>query len=266
MSEKLAILACGGALPLQIADAYPDAKCFSLKGIPHRLGDRAEEHQIEKMGALFAAMKAAEIERFVLAGGLVRPTLTPADMDAETLKIAPRLMAALQQGDDHLLRQVIEIFEEQGVEVVGAHELLPELSAEDGLHVGVSVTEADQQDADRGFDVLNALSPLDVGQGCVVATGQCIGIETLQGTDALLKFVADTRPPSVQRGVLVKAAKRGQDLRVDMPAIGPGTVDSVAKAGLSGIVIEAKRVMVLERNATLAAIEKAGLFLIARAM
>jgi len=264
MAADLAVLACGGALPVQILEAHPDAVGFSLKGVPHLLGDAAEEHQIEKMGALFAAIKAAGCTRFVLAGGLARPALNPAEMDAETLRIAPRLMAALQQGDDQLLRQVIEIFEEQNLKVVGAYELLPALTAAEGFQVGAGPGTQDMQDAIRGFDILDALSPLDVGQGCAVSGGQCIGIETLQGTDALLRFVAETRPGSTTGGVFVKAAKRGQDLRVDMPAIGPDTVSAVVRAGLSGIVIEANRVMILEREATLAAVEQAGLFLAAR--
>jgi DUF1009 family protein len=184
-------------------------------------------------------------------------------MDAATMALAPRLMAAMQQGDDYLLRKVIEIFEDQGFEVVGAHEVLHDLTARTGMSLGAP-DDRQRQDAVRGFDILGALSPLDVGQGCVVAAGQCIGIETLQGTDAMLHFVGETKPGS--KGVFVKAAKRGQDLRVDMPAIGPATVAAVAAAGLAGIAVEAERVMILDRETTLGEIESAGLFLFAQDM
>ena len=122
------------------------------------------------------------------------------------------------------------------------------------------------RDTERAFDILSALSPVDVGQGCAVAGGLCLGIETLQGTDATLRFVGET-PEALrhgQRGVYVKAAKRGQDLRVDMPAVGPATIDAVAAAGLAGLVIEAGRVMVLERAETLAKAEALGVFLSVR--
>jgi DUF1009 family protein len=267
MGSDLAILACGGALPVQISEAYPNAKCLSLKGIPHFLGDRTEEHQIEKLGGLFDAMKEARISRVVFAGGLTRPELSPDEMDPVTRSLAPRLMAAMQGGDDYALGQVIEIFEEQGFAVVGAHELLPELTAEDGLQIGTVPSETDLRDAARGWDILNALSPLDVGQGCVMAGGQCLGIETVQGTDFLLKSVTVT-PEAVRGtgGVYIKAAKRGQDLRVDMPAIGPKTVAAVAAAGLSGMVIETGRVMIVDRKNALEAVEKAGIFLTSRVM
>lgn len=266
MAQRLAILACSGALPAQIADAHPDAVQIAFAGIPHGLGPRAREHRLEKMGALFDTLRTEGVTQVVLAGSLARPALDTAALDAATMALAPRLMQALQGGDDGLLRFVIGIFEEQGFAVVGAHELLPGLTAAADLEIGTAPSEADLSDAARARDILRALSPLDVGQGCVVAGGQCLGIETLQGTDALLRFVAATpgalRPAA--RGVYVKAAKRGQDLRVDMPAIGPQTVAGAAAAGLAGLVVEPGRVMILEREATFRAVADAGLFLIAR--
>ena len=119
-----------------------------------------------------------------------------------------------------------------------------------------------------GFAILGALAPVDVGQGCVVAGGLCLGIETLQGTDALLRFVAAT-PEALRgdrRGVLVKRPKDGQDLRVDMPAIGPATVQAAAEAGLEGIAIEAGRVLLIDRPALVEACEATGLFLLAEAV
>ena len=118
------------------------------------------------------------------------------------------------------------------------------------------------------MDILLALSPLDVGQGTVVAGGLCLGIETLQGTDALLRFVGET-PGHLRRGsggVLVKAPKRGQDLRVDMPVVGPDTVRNAAAAGLEGIFASAGKVLIVEQDATRAALAETGLFLAGRVL
>lgn len=268
MSGRLAILACSGNLPVQLAKAYPDAVRFSLKGVPHELGDSTQEYSIEKLGRIFASLRKQGVDRIVFAGGLTRPALNPIKFDATTLKLIPRIMRTMRGGDDGMLRQIIEILDEQGFSIVGAHELLPELTANEDLQVGTVPTEDDLQDATRAWDILHALSPLDIGQGCVVAGGQCLGIETVQGTDALLRFVGNT-PSNLRRGpkgVFVKAAKRGQDLRVDMPAIGPDTIAAVAEAKLAGLVIETGRVMILERDITLDAVEKAGLFLTSRVL
>lgn len=268
MTGKLAILACDGALPVQLAAAYPDALVITLRGIPHQVPRDVSEFPIEKLGSVFDALREASVDRLVFAGSLARPAMDPGAFDPLMMSVAPRLLAAMQQGDDALLRQVIAIFEEQGVSVVGAHELLPDLTAAPDLMIGPAPGPQDMSDIDRGWEILAALSPLDVGQGCAVAGGQCLGVETVQGTDAVLRYVAQT-PDALRRGhkgVYVKAAKTDQDLRIDMPAIGPGTIAAVAEAGLAGLCIEAGRVMILERDKTLAAVKDAGLFLMSRGL
>ncbi|SMP23783.1 LpxI family protein [Shimia sagamensis] len=263
--SRLAILCGGGTLPVTLATAHPDAMCVVFEGVSHDMPGDVFSHRFEKMGGLFEALKDGGVTRLVMAGGLGRPPLNPAEFDAGMMAIAPRLMPALQGGDDAILRLIIAVFEEQGFEVVGAHELLDGLTAEEGLLAGPEPSKQAMQDASRAADILLALSPLDVGQGAVVAAGLALGIETLQGTDAMLRFVSET-PDHLRRGkgVFLKAPKRGQDLRVDMPAIGPDTVRAAAKAGVEGVVVAAGRVVVLGRSQTLAALEDTGLFLLSR--
>lgn len=262
MGGDLVLLACGGALPVLIAEAYPDARIVTLHGIPSELTAGSERFRLERIGDLFESIRNSGATRMVFAGALSRPPLDPSEFDATMTSLAPRLTEAMQKGDDALLRTVIAVFEEQGIEVVGAHDLLPSLVAEDGLAAGVVPGERDLKDADRAIEILHCISALDIGQGCVVAGGQCLGIETVQGTDALLSFVAASGDwhRNGARGVYVKAAKTGQDLRIDMPAVGPGTIEGVAKARLAGLVVEAGRVLILDRERTLALAERKGLF------
>ncbi|MFY0619494.1 LpxI family protein [Shimia sp.] len=263
--SRLAILCGGGGLPVALHAAAPEAYPVVFEGVTHSMPGGVATHRFEKMGALFAALKAEGVTQVVMAGGLGRPALDPTEFDAGMMAIAPRLLPALKGGDDAVLRLIIAIFEEQGFEVVGAHEIMPELCAEEGLIAGPTPSEEALSDASRAADILLALAPVDVGQGAVVAAGLCLGIETLQGTDALLGFVSQT-PDKLRRakGVFLKAPKRGQDLRVDMPAVGPDTVLSAAKAGVEGIVVAAGRVVIVERSQTLAALEDTGLFLLGR--
>ena len=225
------------------------------------------EAEFERLGALFDALRADSVTDVVLAGGLSRPALDPSRLDEKTRLLAPRLMSAMGGGDDGLLRVAIGAFEEEGFAVRGAHELLPALTAAPGLLAGPEPDEADLADAKRAREILNALGPVDVGQGAVVAGGICLGIETIQGTDALLKFVAETSPERrpAAKGVLAKAPKPGQDLRVDMPAIGPATVERAAEAGLAGIAFAAERTLLIGREELRAAAETARLFLYAEA-
>lgn len=265
MSKTLAILAGYGALPQTLAAANPDALFVSFKGVAVEVPNQPHfAASFNTFGALFDALRDAGITTVTFAGAMTRPALNPAAFDAQTMALAPRLMAAMAGGDDGLLREIIAVFEGEGFQVKGAHQVLPDLVAKAGLLAGNDPASTESSDAKRGMEILNALSAVDVGQGVVVAAGLCLGVETLQGTDAMLKFVANTSEELRRgRGVFVKSAKTGQDLRIDMPAIGPDTVASVAAAGLAGIVVSAGSVMILERAKTLDAIAAAGLFLLA---
>lgn len=257
----LAILAGSGALPVALAAQHPEALVITFEGVAAEVVGCV--HRFECLGAVFDHLAAEGVSRVVMAGAMARPPLDPAAFDDTMRALAPRLLAAMQAGDDGLLRFVISLFEERGLSVVGAHELLPALTAAPGWHIGPeTVSEEDVAQANR---ILAALGPLDLGQGVVVAGGLCLGIETLQGTDALLRFVGET-PANLRRapGVLVKRPKPGQDLRVDMPAIGPETLRRAAEAGLAGVVISPGAVLVLDRAALEAEALRLGLFVSAR--
>ncbi|WP_136635360.1 LpxI family protein [Pseudooceanicola onchidii] len=263
---RLGIIAGGGGLPVALAAADPGAQCVGFEGIATDLpSDRLQMHRFERLGALFDALRGAGVTRVVMAGAMSRPAFDPAALDPVTTALLPRLTAAMQQGDDQLLRFVITLFEDQGFEVVGAADLLPDLTAAPGLLAGPEPGASARGDVAQARAILDALSPLDVGQGCVVAGGLCLGVETLQGTDALLRFVGNT-PAALRgdrRGVLVKRPKAGQDLRVDMPAIGPDTIRAAVDAGLEGIAIAARATVLIDRPSLLSACAEHGLFLLA---
>ncbi|MGR3455976.1 LpxI family protein [Pseudooceanicola sp.] len=268
MAGRLGLLAFRGGLPAAVLHANPGAYVVTFEGVEAEVpSSSGAPARFEKMGAVIKALKGAGVDRLVMAGGLARPPLDAKKLDLTTMAFAPKLMKALKTGDDGLLRAVIGFFEGHGLRVVGAHEVVPGLTAEPGLLAGPSPDKDALADAAKATEILTALAPLDLGQGAVVAGGLCLGIEALQGTDAMLAAVAATEPAKRPRarGVLVKLPKVGQDLRVDMPAIGPGTVQAAARAGLGGIVIAAGQVLLIEREALLATAEREGLFLLARA-
>jgi DUF1009 family protein len=122
-------------------------------------------------------------------------------------------------------------------------------------------------DIARALEVARAIGALNVGQGAVCCDGLVLAVEAQEGTDAMLRRVAElpetvrgtvTRP----RGVLAKACKPGQDVRVDMPTIGVATVQRCARAGLAGIVGEAGALLVLEREAVAALADELGMFVV----
>jgi DUF1009 family protein len=271
---KLAIIAGRDALPRLIAEhrraaglpylvisfadeAAPRQPAGWIDGHPH------EVHQFEKAGRLLAALRAAGCGHVVFAGAMDRPKLKPWRADGKTVALMGKVMALLARGDDGLLSGLAGIFEEEGFSVVGAAECLGGLTMGEGVLGRHHPGQEDRADAARGAAILTALGPLDVGQAVVVAGGVCLGVEAIEGTDALLARVGAL--PKARRGsaggVLVKLAKPGQDRRFDLPSIGPRTVEGAARAGLCGIVVEADGANILERGETMRAADEAGLFL-----
>lgn len=270
--DGLAIVAGRGVLPRLIAE-----DC-ARRGLPYRVVvftgvdlDWAQAHPrlaaaFEKPGRLFSDLRAAGCGRVTFAGGISRPSVNPLRFDGKMLRLAPKLLAGMKAGDDATLRMVAEVFEAEGLRLVAAQEVLADLLAPAGVMGRVAPGRSDRRDAGRAARIVRKLGAADVGQGAVVAQGICLGVESIQGTDAMLDFVARTGPalrpdPSAGRGVLFKGPKPGQDRRMDLPAIGPDTVAAAARAGLAGIAVRAGRVLVLDRSACIGAADAAGLFL-----
>ncbi len=268
--DGLAIVAGRGALPRLIAEdcarrARP-YRVVAFEGVPL---DWAAAHPMvaavfEKPGRLFADLRAAGCGAVTFAGGMTRPELNPLRFDLTMLRLAPKVLGGLRGGDDRTLRLLAEVVEAEGLKLVPAQAILADLLAAPGVATRAAPGADDRADAARAAEIVAALGAADVGQGAVVAGGVCLGVESVQGTDALLAFVARTGAPfrgGAARGVLLKAPKPGQDWRMDLPAIGPETLRGSAAAGLAGVVVQAGGVLVLGRDATVAAADAAGLFL-----
>ncbi|WP_118132452.1 LpxI family protein [Oceanicella sp. SM1341] len=269
---RLGILAGTGALPRLIAEEErrqgrpPLIVTFEGTEIDWLEGYEHVHLPFEKAGRLFRALRAGGCETLTFAGAMQRPKLNPLRFDIPAVRIAAKVFQLLKSGDDAMLRGFASVLEAEGFTVAAPHSFLQGLLAPGGVLTQAQPSEADRADAARAAVLASSLGGLDVGQGAVVAQGLCLGLETLQGTDALLDFVARTgaglRPdPDGGRGVLLKAPKPGQDWRVDLPAIGVQTVRGAHAAGLSGVVVEAGGVLLLGRDAVVAEADRLGLFL-----
>jgi len=198
-------------------------------------------------------------------GALVRPSLSEIRLDWGTLRALGKIWTSFRGGDDHLLSGIGRILEEQGFRMVGIKEAAPDLLMPAGCLTATKPDSAAEADIAKGRQVLAALGPFDIGQAAVVIDGHVVGIEDIEGTDGLLARIAQLRTQGrirakAGRGVLVKAPKAGQDLRYDLPAVGPRTVEGAANAQLAGIAVVAGNTVVADPQLLIAAAERAGLF------
>jgi DUF1009 family protein len=270
-SGPLAILCGAGAFPLEVAgEARRAGRDPFLVGIVGATDSAIEAYphvwvHIGEVGKLFAALKGRAIAELVIIGAMTRPEFSDLRLDWGAVKRAAGLTQLFRRGDNGLLAGIAAIFEREGVRVVGAHEIAPRLLAPVGPIGARAVAGEDETDIALGARLLAVLSPFDAGQGVVVAAGRVVAIEAAEGTDAMLARVAEMRSSgrlhfAGSAGLLVKAPKGGQDLRLDMPAIGPKTVEAAAKAQLRGVAVAAGHVLILERDRCAGEADAAGLF------
>ncbi len=267
MANKLGILAGGGPLPGYLIRACRDSArdVFVVAFENHADPDIVAEapHEWVRLGAAGATLDLLRrhgVREVVLAGPVGRPKLRDLRPDGRGLELLSK--GLLNKGDDGVLRTVIDALErEEGYKVIGVDDVLAGVLAPAGILGTLKPDGAAQADIGRGVSVLRALGAADVGQAVVVQQGVVLGIEAVEGTDALLARCAGLRRDGAG-GVLVKLPKSSQDRRADLPAVGPGTIRCAADAGLGGIAVAAGACLLFERTATIEAADGAGLFLV----
>jgi len=271
--RKLGLIAGGGSLPVEIARHCQRSgrplfvirlKGFAEGGLAAFAG---AEVGLAELGKCFKALKQAGCEAVCLAGKVNRPDFASLMPDVRGLKALPAAIAAARKGDDALLRMLMGEFEKEGFAVEGAHEVMDDLGLGKGPLGRVAPGPEAAADIAQAMAAARAVGRLDAGQAAVVCRGLVLALEAAEGTDALLARVAELPAalrgrPEAPAGVLAKAPKPIQDTRVDLPTIGPATVQAAARAGLSGIVGEAGRLLVLEREAVIALADELGLFVV----
>ena len=273
ISSPVGVIAGGGAMPFAVADSLQARGIapvlFALRGScdPVRV-ERYRHHWISvgQIGRAKKLLRSEGCRDLIFIGTLLRPALSEIRLDWGTVRVLGRIFAAFRGGDDHLLSGIGRIFEQDGFRMVGIRDVAPDILMPEGAITRATPDAAAVSDIAKGREVLRALSPFDIGQAVVVIDGHVVAVEDVEGTDGLLARVARLRSggrlsAKPGRGVLVKAPKSGQDLRFDLPTLGPTTVDGVAKAGLAGIAFIAGQTIAADSQGMIEAADRAGLFI-----
>jgi len=271
-SGPIAILAGSGELPLLLSDTLRRQgrahRILAFRGFSDRELRRRADQTIDLLDVevVLRWLEGSRPAAVALAGTVQRPAPSALLNAFSMVRNRAFLKDLLARGDDGLLRGAVDLIEEKGHRVIGVQEIAPELLAPTGVLGAVSPEPGDRQAFGRGLDLLERLSPYDIGQAAVVSGGRVLAIEGPEGTDRMLKRVRRLSSWRIRReatgGVLIKTAKRGQDLRVDLPAIGPRTVVEAHRAGLAGIAVGAGSTLIIDREGTVAEADRRGLFLV----
>ncbi len=272
--RKLGLIAAGGDLPVSLADHCRgiDRPVFVLRLIgfasPHLQAFDGVDLGVAQLGAGIRALREADCISVCFAGRLDRPNLADLKPDARGLAALPGAIRAARGGDDALLTFLLRQFESEGFLVEGAHEVRGDLLLPAGALGRHAPTSEHDHDIVLALGAARAIGRLDAGQAAVSCSGLILALEAQEGTDAMLKRVA-ALPLAIRgsaparRGVLAKVCKPDQELRIDMPTIGPRTVRLAAAAGLAGIVGKPGQLLIVRRGEVIALADSLGLFIIA---
>lgn len=267
-AAPLGIIAGSGGLPRRLIESCRatgrEVFVLALEGEAESETVASVAHAWCRIGAAAKGLKLLRdngVVDLVIAGGVRRPSLSAVRPDWRAAKFFAKVGYRLL-GDDGLLSAIAKELEIEGFRLIGAHELLDERAAAPEGPLGRLNPNAEAMtDIARGIAIARAIGALDVGQAVVVQQGLVLGVEAIEGTDALLRRCAALRREG-PGGVLVKIEKPGQETRIDRPTVGPQTVLLAAEAGLAGIAVEAGSILMLDRDRVIREADAAGLFVI----
>ena len=267
MAKKIGLIAGGGLLPALIIEALQKESVpffvVTFKGQPKPQCQIPEEHHKEvNLGAVGKVLKLFQknnVTDMVMAGFLSKPSLFDVRPDFAGLKI---LASLTHKHDDALLSAISGFFGKHGIGNVGAHELVPEILAHEGVYGKVQPTESQKSDVELGLKAALTLGELDIGQSVVVKNGVVLGVEGAEGTDALIERCAGLRGKKNSGGLLVKCIKPHQNKNIDMPTIGVETIEKLKKYHYEGLAISAGGALVLGVAEVIEAADNAGIFIV----
>ena len=266
MTDRLAILAGGGRLPALLLEHHiatgqpvcvvtftdmPQPAAELLAQVPHI------QVNLGAVGKVLKFLHQQGATRVVMAGHLPKPTLFGLKPDLAGVKL---LASQLWHHDDALLGAVCKLLEENGMAVVGAHQILPDLLASPGDFGGKLPTAAQEADIQLGWQVAKGLGRYDIGQAVIVKDRVVLGVEAIEGTDKLVERCAVLRNGK-PGGLLVKVAKPDQTELADLPAIGPQTLRLLADYQFAGVAIEAGHTLLLDQQEAIAVAQRHKLIL-----
>ena len=254
MSEY-AIIAGSGMLPKILSEKI-DCKIISFEGQGLDNLQSDLKTSIGKIGEITEYLKVNNIKKIIFAGGIKKPKISEIETDLEGKKLLAKiavgkLFSKRLPGDNKVLVKIITYLEESGFEVIGAHEIALELLAESGDIAGSG--KGYEEDIELGTKAAKELGKQDKGQAVIVSDGE-VTQEDESGTEELIK--------KCKAGVLVKCKKPQQDERVDLPTIGPDTIEQLRHSGLAGVAVEAGASLILDKDQVIEKANEYGIFVV----
>ncbi len=265
--SKLGIIAGKGLLPSEIAALCVQngrecciAAIFGESDVCSFSQFQYKEVPMGSVGSLFEYFNENNVKEIVIVGSIIRPDLKSIKVDMTGSLLIAKILKNKFLGDDSILQLITKFIESKGFKVISPIEILKISNYQERYTSKNTPSAQDDIDIKIGINVLNNLGAMDVGQSVIVANGLVLGIEAAEGTDELIRRCQVLRKDD-KGGVLVKMSKTSQDMRLDVPTIGPDTIFYLAKHGYNGIALETSRVIIAKPLETIELLNSNDLFI-----
>jgi len=264
--QELLVIAGKGSYPVLLAASARQQGVRRVVAIAFRhetsreIGRVADEVRWVYLGQLQAvldALQSSGIRHAVMAGQITPTHLFSLRFDRAALA----LLARLRERNAHsIFGAIAEEIKAAGVELLPAYLFMESAMPQPGRIGAREPTEEEREDIRLGLKVAKTTSGIDIGQTVVLKRGTILAVEAFEGTDDAIRRGGRLGGPGA---VVVKVAKQGHDMRFDIPVVGLHTLRTLRKARAAVLAVEARRTILLERDALVAEADRMGLSLLA---
>ena len=216
---------------------------------------------IGRVGKILNYFKKNKVSNIVFAGGIKRPSLSGIFVDFKGFLLLKKIIKNRKLGDNNISEIIIEFLKNENINVVKIDDILEDCKLKEGSNTSMKINKEYQEDIKIGVDLLNMISPFDVGQSVVVQQKNIIGIEGIEGTAGLIRRCGDMKYKKGRKPILVKMKKIGQTDKIDLPSIGVNTIKQLSDYGFAGIVLDYKNCIVIDKEKVLALAKKKKVFI-----
>ena len=212
-----------------------------------------------QLGKLIKTFKSEGVNHAIMAGQVKHQQIFSSI--APDLKMLQLLAGLAIKNTDSLIGAVAKTLEAEGIHLMDSTVFLRPLIPDAGVLTARAPFEEERRDLEYGRKIARELGKLDLGQSVAVSDGACIALEAMEGTDAVMERAASIVNGRALR--VVKLAKPNQDLRFDVPVIGPSTIRLMARLKVTAVAIEARKTLMIDREELIREADAAGISIIA---
>lgn len=251
-SNRYGLIAGNGKFPFLVLEAARSQGIdMVVAAIKEETFPEIEQHaatvhwlSLGQLGKLIKTFKAEGVGQAVMAGQVKHKQIFSGIVP--DLKMIQLLASLATKNTDSLIGAVAKVLEQEGIRLIDSTLFLRPLIPDPGTLTRRAPSAEEKRDLEYGFKIARELGRLDLGQTVVICDGACVALEAMEGTDAVMERAASLVNGRILR--VVKLAKPNQDLRFDVPVIGPPTVQVMRRLNVSALAIEARKTLMIDRD------------------